>query len=169
MSEAEQALTAAIGFDPAHEAARQTLVSVYLEERRIPEASRLLQEGLTLNPRQVRFATVLARVHVERGDYAGALEVLDRVRTAAGPDPEFNALLGGVLQRLSRHAEAADAYRAAISAGPQNGVSWVGLGISLEALQRRSEAADAFRRAVATGTLTAEVKNYAEQRARALR
>jgi MSHA biogenesis protein MshN len=56
-----------------------------------------------------------------------------------------------------------------VSAGPQNGVSWVGLGISLEALQRRTEAADAFRRAVATGTLTAEVKNYAEQRARALR
>jgi MSHA biogenesis protein MshN len=168
VSEAEASLSAAIAADPAHEPARQALVALYIEQRRSQEASRLLQQGLALNPAQVRFAIVLARLHAERGDHAAALDILNRVKPSAGDDAEFNSLLGGVLQRLKRHTEAADAYRAAVQVVPHSGISWVGLGISLEALARRPEAAEAFRRAVATGTLTAEVKGYAEQRARAL-
>jgi MSHA biogenesis protein MshN len=168
VSEGEIALGSAVAADPAHEAARQTLVALYLEQRRIPEATRQLQEALAINPRQLHFAVVLARIHAERGDHASALDVLNRVKSTAGGDAEFNALLGAVLQRLSRHPEAAEAYRAAVNAVPHSGISWVGLGISLEAMARRPEAAEAFKRGVATGTLTAEVKTFAEQRARAL-
>jgi MSHA biogenesis protein MshN len=168
VSEAERALSAALSIDPSHESARQTLIALYLEQRRIPEATRLLQDGLVINPAQGRFGIVLARVHAERGDYPSALELLNRVRAVAQGDAEFNSLLGAVLQKLGRHAEAAEAYRVAVQALPQNGISWVGLAISLEALARRPEAADAFRRAVSTGTLTADVRTYAEQRVRAL-
>jgi hypothetical protein len=42
------------------------------------------------------------------------------------------------------------------------------LGISLEALDKRTDAAEAYRRAAAAGTLGADAKTYAEQRARAL-
>jgi len=74
-----------------------------------------------------------------------------------------------VLQRLSRHGEAAEAYRQALSTGAQAGTAWVGLGISLEALDRRPEAAEAYRRSIATGSLTADLLAYAEQRALQLR
>ncbi len=168
VSEAESALGVALALDPAHESARQSLIALYIEQRRIPEATRLLQDGLTVNPAQTRFAVVLARIHAERSDYASALDVLTKVKATASSDAEFNSLSGAVLQRLGRHAEAAEAYRAAVHAVPHNGISWVGLAISLEALARKAEAAEAFKRAVATGTLTAEVKSYAEQRARAL-
>jgi MSHA biogenesis protein MshN len=168
ISEAEAGLTAALALDPAHETARQSLVAVLIENRRFDEASRLLQDGLASNPANARFAMVLARIHAERGDNALALEVLEKAKGSAQGDAEFNPLLGAILQRLSRHEEAAQAYRAAVQAVPQSGISWVGLGISLEALQRRAEAGDAFRRAVATGSLNADVKTYAEQRARQL-
>ncbi len=169
LSETEGALTAALVFDPGHEPARQALVSLYLEQRRIDEAGRLLEDGLARNPTNARFAMVLSRIRAGRGDYASAADLLARVHPSAADESDFHALRGAVLQKLGRHEEASQAYQAAVAGQPENGISWVGLGISLEALQRRPEAAEAFRRAVATGTLTAEVKNYAEQRARALR
>jgi MSHA biogenesis protein MshN len=85
------------------------------------------------------------------------------------PTAESDAVLGSVLSRLGRDKEAVDAYRAALGAAPDKGGTWLGLALSLENLARRGEAADAYRRALATGTLTAEVKQYAEQKVRQLR
>jgi len=74
-----------------------------------------------------------------------------------------------VLQRLGRHAEAADAYRAALGAQRATPHAWMGLGISLEALQQKPEAAQAFRNALASGPVSGELRTFAEQRIRALR
>jgi MSHA biogenesis protein MshN len=62
-----------------------------------------------------------------------------------------------------------EAYRAALRAAPERGGTWLGLALSLETLDRRAEAADAYRRALASGTLTADVRQYVEQKIRALR
>lgn len=168
VSEAAAGFTAALALDPTHEAARQSLAAVLIENRRFDEAGRVLQDGLALNPANGRFAMVLARIYAEQGNNVLALEILEKAKSSAQGDAEFNPLSGAILQRLSRHEEAAEAYRAAVQAVPQSGIAWVGLGISLEALRRPAEAGDAFRRAVATGSLSAEVKTYAEQRARQL-
>ena len=169
VADAEEALLAALDADPTHQAARQTLIALYLEQRRIEDARRHLQEGLAANSAYAPFAVALARIHVDRRDYAVALDVLDRATPAAGAGADFHALRGAVLQRLSRHGEAADAYRQALATGVQAGTAWVGLGISLEAMNRRPEAAEAYRRGIATGSLTADVLAYAEQRAQQLR
>jgi MSHA biogenesis protein MshN len=166
--DAEDALLAALEADHAHQAARQTLVALYLEQGRIDDARRHLQEGLAFNPNYSPFAVALARIHVDRGDYAAALAVLKKAEAAAQGNPDFHALHGAVLQRLGRHDAAADAYRKALETGRQSGAAWVGLGISLEALGKRPEAAEAFRRGVASGTLADEVRTYAEQRVRQL-
>ena len=168
VSDAEQALLAAIGAHHAHQAARQTLIALYIEQGRIEEARRHLQEGLAVNPTYTPFAVALARIHVDRRAYAVALEILDQARIAGQTSEDFHVLRGAVLQRMARHGEAADAYRLALGFGPQGGASWVGLGISLDALGRRPEAAEAFRRGVASGTLADEVRAYAAQRARQL-
>jgi MSHA biogenesis protein MshN len=164
VADAEHALITALGADRTHQAARQTLIALYIEQRRIDDAQRHLQEGLDANPSYAPFAVALARIHVDRRNYEAALQVLDQAKAAGQGNADFQALRGAVLQRLARHAEAADAYRQALNSGPQSGASWVGLGISLEALGNRPEAAEAFRRGVATGSLAADVKAYAEQR-----
>jgi MSHA biogenesis protein MshN len=169
VSEAEARFDAAIALDPRHEQARQALAAMLIEQRRLDDASNLLQTGLAVNPRQQQFAIALARIDMERADYASALEVLNRSREGALPSAESDAALGSVLSRLGRDREAVDAYRSALRAAPDKGGTWLGLALSLENLGRRVDAADAYRRALATGALTADVKQYAEQKVRQLR
>lgn len=169
-SEADESFAAAIAIDPAHEASRQALVALRLEGRRIEDARRLLQEGLAINPANVQFATVLARILAERRDYVHALEAMQGAAgAAAAGNADYQMLRATILQRLKRHAEAAESYQAALRIQGLNASAWVGLGISLEALDKRAEAAQAFRHALEAGALSEELRAYAEQRARALR
>lgn len=169
VADAEDALLAALHADSAHQAARQTLVALFIEQGRLDDARRHLQEGLAFNPGYAPFAVALARIHVDRGDFDAALVVLEQAAAAGGGNADYHALHGAVLQRLGRHDLAADAYRLALGATPQSGASWVGLAISLEAQGNLPEAAEAYRRGVGSGTLADDVKRYAEQRARQLR
>jgi len=167
-SEAEEAFAGALAASPGHEAARQALVAMQLEQRRIDEARRLLQEGVALHPGNARFASVLARVYLERKDYAGALAAVSGLKGPAQGDPEIQAISGTALQRLGRHAEAVEAFQGSLRREPQNGAVWMGLGISFEVLGKKSDAAEAFQRAAASGSLSTDARGYAEQRARQL-
>ncbi|MGH8720515.1 MAG: tetratricopeptide repeat protein, partial [Burkholderiales bacterium] len=149
VADAQDALLAALDADPAHQAARQTLVALFIEQRRIEDARRHLQKGLAFNPGYAPFAVALARIHVDRGDFAAALEVLEKSAAAGRGNPDHHVLHAAVLQRLGRHDAAADAYRQALGSAPQSGAAWVGLAISLEAQGNLPEAAEAFRRGVA--------------------
>jgi MSHA biogenesis protein MshN len=166
--DAEEALLAALEADGAHQPARQTLIALYIEQGRTDDARAHLEQGLTLNPAHAPYAVALARIHVDRGDYHEALEVLDRVGAGSTLDTDFHAMRGAILLRMGRHAEAADAYRLALGANARNGVSWVGLGIALNALGAGAEAREAFRRGIATGSLSDDLRAYAEQRMRQL-
>jgi len=169
-SDAEESFAAAIAIDPAHEGARQALVALRLESRRVDDARRLLQEGLAINPANVQFATVLARILAERRDYAAALEAMQGAAgTAAAGNADYQVLRATVLQRLKRHADAVEAYQAALRIQGLNAQAWIGLGISLEALGKRSEAAQSFRHALEVGALSEDLRAFAEQRERALR
>ncbi len=168
-AEAETHFMKALEFDSSHRGARQALIAMHLERGQLDAARKLLQDGLAIDPGQPDFAIALARIYVERKDLAGALAVLDRSAGAAGEVPEFHVLRGTLLQRLSRHAEAADSYQAALQTRATLPQAWVGLGISYEQLGKRPEAAEAFRRALAAGPLSTELKTFAEQRIRALR
>ena len=166
VAEADESFHAALASYAGHEPARQALIALSLEQRRFDEARRLLQEGLALNPGNTRFATVLARILIERKDFAAAVDATNGVREQG--DPELQLVRGTALQRLGRHAEAAEAFQASLRAAPQNGAAWMALGISLEAQGRRPEAADAFKRAAAGPNLSQEARDYAEQKTRQL-
>jgi len=167
-SEADDAFDAALSNFPSHRAARQARIALLLEQRRLDEARKLLQEGVAIDPSHTPYSLVLARVFIERGDFPASLEVLNAAQRSAQGDADFSALHGNVLQRLARHREAADAYRDALRLAPDTGTAWVGLAMSLEALEHRPEAVEAFHRAVATRSLSAELRVFAEQRARLL-
>jgi MSHA biogenesis protein MshN len=167
-AEAEDGFNAALAQDSSYHAARQALVVLDLERGQLESARQRLQEGLAIDPAHGDFAFTLARIFVERQDYAAALDVLDGA--GAVPNrPDFYALRGVVLQKLGRHGDATEAFRAALQAQASMPSAWIGLGISLEALERRPEAAEAFRRALAAGPINGDLKGYAEQRIRALR
>lgn len=152
----------ALEVEPRHDAARQTLVGLLVEQRRGEDAMRVLQNGLVLDPRQPSMAMLLARLQIEHG--GTGIDTLVRSLPYAAGDPDYHGFLAGALQRAQRHHEAIDQYQAAVRAAPGNGVWWMGLGISLQAEKRAAEAADAYSRALGTGTLSQELRTFVERR-----
>lgn len=156
----------ALEIDPRNEAARQTYISLLLENKRNDDAVRQLRLALGIDPRQPGLAMILARLQLEKG--GPALQTLMTTLPYAGSNPEYQAFLAGVLQREQRHAEAAQHYRNALQLTPQNGVWWMGLGISLQADNHPSEAREAFRRARAASGLSAELQTFIDRKLDAL-
>ena len=168
VGEAEEHLQAALQADQSHTAARQAYVSLLLEQQRISTARGLLLDTLGADPAQAPFALALARIYAMGRDYAGALAVLDRAASGGQTSADFQAFRGAMLQRLGRHEEALVAYQNSVREGTPPATAWIGYAISLEAVGKRSEAAQAYRQALTTGPITAEAREYAESRARAL-
>jgi MSHA biogenesis protein MshN len=105
---------------------------------------------------------LLARLQLEAG--GNALETLQRSLPYAESNPEYRAMMAGVLQRANRHTEAVDHYQAAVRLQPANAVWWMGLGISLQAEKRNAEAKSAFQRALESGRLSPELQGFVERR-----
>jgi MSHA biogenesis protein MshN len=157
-----------LAIDPGHEAARQTLVALLLETKRVDEAAAFLREGLALNAGNTGFAMLLARIMVERNDIPAALIVLQRHAAPADRNPDFHAFAAALYQRLDRHKEAIEQYQTALGLAPSAGVWWLGLGISLQAVGRPKDALEAFTRAKSAGNLGPDLVAFVDQRLRQL-
>ncbi|MBE0625374.1 MAG: tetratricopeptide repeat protein [Burkholderiales bacterium] len=168
VAEAIDGYKSALQYDPAHAPARQALVGLLLENRRIDEAREFLQDGLRLNPGQSSYAMLLARIQVERGDLQGAHELLRRHAGSVAADADYYAFDAAVLQRLGRHKEAVAGYEQALQLAPRAGLWWMGMGISLQADNRGAEALDAYRRAKSAGGLSPPLLSFVDQRMKQL-
>ena len=162
VGEAIAGLQATLRLHPKHDAARQTLVGLLIENRRSDEAMAELQQALALDARQPALAMLLARLQIERG--GSGIETLLRTLPYAAGNGEYHGFLAGALQRQGRHREAAEQYQAALRSVPNNAVWWMGLGISLQAEKRHAEALDAFRKARDSGALSQELQGFVERR-----
>lgn len=166
VSEAIGQLQSALRADPRHEASRQTLVSLLIEAKRPDEAAQQLQAALALDPRQPALAMLLARLQIENG--GPGIETLQRSLPHVGGNGDYHAFLAGALQRELRHREAAEHYQAALRTAPQNGVWWMGLGISLQAEDRAAEAAVAYAKARDSGALSPELLGFVDRKLKQL-
>lgn len=169
LSEAMDSLQQATKLDPFHLSARQMLVALLVDGKRPAEAEQILQEALKISPEQSGFAMLLARLQASRGDANAALETLRKGLSHAAGKAEYHALYAALLQRQERHAEAIEQFQAALRQAPSSGVWLMGMGISLQAEKRDKEAEDAFTRAKTSGTLSADLKAFVEQRLKQLR
>lgn len=168
IAEGMDGFRSALKIDPAHEAARQTLVALLLEAKRVDDAAVVLEEGLASNPESTAFAMLLARIMVERNDVPAALFILQRHAAPPGRNPDFHAFAGALYQRLDRHKEAIEQYQSALRLAPSAGIWWIGLGISFQAVARPKEAFEAFTRAKTAGTLAPDLLAFVDQRLRQL-
>ena len=155
-------LDKAVEVDPRNDAARQTYVSLLLENRRTDDAIRQLRLALGVEPRQPGLAMVLARLQLEKG--GPALDTLLKTLPYATGNADYQAFLAGVLQREQRHAEAAQHYRDALAIAPGNAIWWMGMGISLQADQHLPEAREAYTRARGSAGLTPELKSFVDKK-----
>ena len=158
----------ALEIDPGHETARQTMVALLIEAKRVDEAALSLQEGLALNTDNTGFAMLLARIMVERNDIPAALFVLQRHAAPPDRNPDFHAFAAALYQRLDRHKEAIEQYQAALRLAPSAGVWWMGLGISFQAVERPKEALEAFTRARSAGNLAPNLVSFVDQKLKQL-
>lgn len=159
-------LESVLELDPQHTAARLTLVGLLLENKRQEEAMRKLQDGLKLDPSQSGLAMILARLQIEKGEVKPAVETLQRTLPYAAEQPDYQAFLAALLQREGLHKQAVEHYLLALRKMPENGIWWMGLGISLQAENRFPEARDAYTRAKASNTLSGELQAFVEQKLR---
>jgi len=147
---------------PRHDAARQTLIGLLLENRRQDEAMQQLEQGLALDAGQTAMAMTLARLQIERN--GPALQTLQRSLPHAQDNADYQGFIGALLQREQRHKEAIEHYTSALRMHPKNGIWWMGLGISLQADQRLPEAKVAFQKAKASGSLEGELLNFVDKK-----
>ncbi len=123
-----------------------------------------LKQGLALDSAQPALAMMLARLQVDSGEAAFALQTLQASRGHAQDDAYYQAFLAALLQRHARHREAVEQYLLALKLIPQNALWWIGAGISLQADNRAKEAREAFGYAASSGSLSPELRLFAEQK-----
>jgi len=162
-AEARDGLQAALRLNPQHAGARQALIGVLLDEKRTEDATRIAREGLGLDLHQPGLAMILARLQLEKGDLHPAIDTLQRTLPYADDQAEYQAFLAALLQRDGKHKQAIEHYLQALKNAPQNGIWWMGVGISLQADQRLAEAREAFMRAKATA-LSPELLAFVDAR-----
>ena len=158
----------ALRLNPGHDAARQALVMLLLENKRSMDAERVLQDGIKGRAEHNGFAMLLARLQVDRGAVGEALATLEKSLPFAGKQADYQAFLAALLQRQNRHNDAIEHYRSVLQLAPNNGIWLMGYGISLQAVQRNAEAKDAFKRALETQMLSPELREFVQQKLKGL-
>ena len=78
ITDAQAGYEAALRLDAGHDAARQALVALLLENKRGAAAERVLQERLKNKPDHTAFTLLLARLQVDRGALADATATLEK-------------------------------------------------------------------------------------------
>jgi MSHA biogenesis protein MshN len=164
LAEAEEGFQSALGHHPENHQARQGLIGLLLQAKKLDEAERVLEEGIRLAPAQTGFSMTLARLLADRGDGARAIATLQQGYEHAQGSADYAAFLAALLQREARHEDAIRYFHAALRLRPNAGVWWLGLGISLQAANQPAAAKSAYQQARATGNLHPELAAFAEQR-----
>lgn len=125
-----------------------------------PQALKIVPEAVP----QPDLALQQARQQLQDNAPREAIATLQRALPQAGSRADFHAFLAALLQRDEQHRAAADHFAIALRGMPDNGVWWMGLGISWQALQMAQQAQQAYRSALAGRGLSPELAAFVEAR-----
>jgi Flp pilus assembly protein TadD len=132
--EAVAQMRALLALQPDHADALNFIGYLYAEQgTRLDEAEDLIRRALELRPRSAHILDSLGWVRYRRGDFAGAVELLERAEALSEPDPTILDHLGDAYLAVSRGADAATAWRRALGCiGEEEPADQVRLRASLE-------------------------------------
>ena len=103
------------------------------------------------------------RMELALGRPATALALLTRLEPVLSGQADLWAVRGNAAQRLGRHAESVQAYRAALQLRPGEQRWMLGMAVSLAALGQLDAAAEQAEQARALGSVSPEVLTYLRQ------
>ena len=164
--DARERLDQILRLDPTHAAARQSLIALALAEDQRAQAEALLRDGLALHPGDAWYPRGLAQLHLQRGDFGQAANILKTALNKRADATNW-ALYAGTLAKLEQPNESAQAYREALQLDPTQGNWWIGMAVALERSNAMPEAGAAYQRALQT-RLSVEMRDFAQQRTREL-
>lgn len=168
MYQGKEYLRKALSLYIPHIKAREMLAGIYIKSGRLINAAELLSEGVNVVPEYPLFAKLYARVLLEQNKPQLAIRVLERGAGITDVDPDYYALLAASYQRVNEHKKSTDIYLRLVKARPQEGVWWLGLGISLEKTGKNKQALEAYQRAQKTGSLNEGLVKFSNNRVSAL-
>lgn len=157
----------ALALQPEHQPARLALAGLQARQHHTEEALALLAAGLSLQPRSVELARLRGHLLLQQDRLEEARRVLEAAAPGARRQADYQALLGTLYQRLGQHELAVDHYRQALGLQPDQGLWWMGLGVSLDQSQQGAAAREAFRTALGYG-LSPSLQQYIRGRLAAL-
>lgn len=149
---------------PLQPAAASVAVSVPASAAPAAEPLKIVREAASPALPQPDTAMQLARQQLQDNALREAIDTLQRALPQAGGRADYHAFLAALLQRDDQHRAAAEHYATALRGAPDNGVWWMGLGISYQALQMAPQAQQAYRSAQASRALSPELAAFVEAR-----
>lgn len=162
-------LSQLIKIDPSYTVARGSLAALLIDQgRQLSKATRIIDEGLALNPDYLPFIELKARIMTIEGKIKPALVLLQSMSPSIEDNPEYHAFIAALQQRSNNNLLASSIYKKLVLVNPNNGGWWLGLGVSLERLGERKQARDAYTKAMTEGHLSAESLSYLQSRLRVL-
>ena len=113
-------LAEAVAAEPANPAFVEALAAAEAAGGEIARAAATLEAGIARAPGQVALRNAAVLLAIRRRAFAAAVAHAEQARRIGVADACLFGLLGHALSCLGRHAEAADAYDAALKLGPHD-------------------------------------------------
>ena len=139
---------------------REAAISLLVDAVAVSDRAAQAGNPTTLLVQQVR---ELARMELAEGRAQAVLDLLVRLEPVLGGQPDLWAVRANAAQRLGRHQDSVNAYKAALQARPTEQRWLLGSAVSLAALGQLAEAAEMTERARKVGAVSAEVLAYLRQ------
>lgn len=166
--EAFNILTNLIEKFPEFSQARESLVSMYLNQKDYANAEQILAEGLTIAPRNLDLNMQKAQMLFEQEQNEAALAVLKSFHPNIRTSPDFYGLKAAILEALGHSKEASILYQFLIKIEPTNGKYWFGYALGLENKHAFIQAIAAYKQALESVDLDPEIQNYAMEKIKTL-
>lgn len=149
---------------PTFSDARTSLAALLIDQGHSSQAEKIVEDGLILNPDDIRLIELKSRVLVLSGKIHQALALLQSVSPPIDDNTDYYANIAALHARLNQDEFAMRIYRQLLNINPENSRWWFGLALSFDKQGKQSLAMEAYNKALTTGNLTAESITYSQNR-----
>lgn len=166
--QAVNSLTRLLKQFPDYNDARVSLIAILMENKKLDQAEKVVNEGLIIDPDYVPLVELKAHVLNSRGKKKEALALLQREQPLITDYPEYHAFIAALYSQEDNHKLAANIYKRLVKINPHEGAWWFGLGVSLDKLGNNKEAVTAYTKAATEGRLNDSALAFLQTRMQAL-